>query len=53
MIELCRLERSVVFQIEWKNMYTGLYYSGYTSKIVGNKAKGWISKRVFQENKAR
>ena len=21
--------------------------------IVGNKAKGWISKRVFQENKAR
>ena len=22
-------------------------------KFVGNKAKGWISKRVFQENKAR
>ena len=25
----------------------------HTSKLVGNKARGWISKRLFQENKAR
>ena len=26
---------------------------GYHSKVVGNKAKGQISRQVFQENKAR
>ena len=36
---------------EWKNMYRGLYYPDYNLKIVGNKAKGLISKRVFEENK--
>ena len=26
---------------------------GYNSKVVGNKAKGQLSRRVFQENKVR
>ena len=30
-----------------------LMFYDFVSKIVGNKSKGWISKRVFQENKAR
>ena len=34
----------------WHNQLTGLHP---TLQIVGNKAKGRISKRVFQENKAR
>ena len=43
----------MVFHLHTKDIWRSLKPNDYLEQSMGNKAKGRISKRVFQENKAR